>query len=99
MPRPPAGHCKSLAPIYEKVGAHFLGRDDVIVAKMDATANDVTDPRFEVKGFPSLYLQTPAGEVVPYSGERTESALIAFIEQHAGASMGALPAKDVKDEL
>jgi protein disulfide-isomerase A1 len=65
---------------------------------MDATANDVTDPRFEVKGFPSLYLQTASGEVLPYSGERTEDALVKFIEQHAAAAKDA-PAKDVKDEL
>ena len=95
---PWCGHCKSLAPIYEKVGAHFKARDDIIVAKMDATANDVMDPRFEVKGFPSLYLQTASGEVLPYSGERTEDALVKFIEQHAAAAKDA-PAKEVKDEL
>ncbi len=96
---PWCGHCKSLAPIYEKVGAHFLSRDDVIVAKMDATANDVMDSRFDVKGFPTLYLQTAAGEVLPYSGERTEEALIKFIEAHADSKDAAAAKGDKHDEL
>jgi len=97
---PWCGHCKTLAPIYEKLGAHFAGRDDVVIAKMDATANDVTDGRFDVKGFPTLYLQTAAGEVLPYSGERSEEALVKFVEEHAGAPKeGVAAAKEAKDEL
>jgi protein disulfide-isomerase A1 len=70
---------------------------------MDATANDVTDPRFAVKGFPTLYLQTAAGEVVPYSGDRSESDIVKFVSDHldgaqAVAPEGA-PAPEVKDEL
>ena len=32
------------------------------VAKMDATANDVPDARFAVKGFPSLYFYKAAAD-------------------------------------
>ena len=103
---PWCGHCKSLAPIFEKVGAHFAARNDVIIAKMDATANDVPDERFEVKGFPTLYLQTPDNAVLPYQGDRTEAALVAFIEKYAvagGAAPAAAgkkdPAAELKDEL
>ena len=82
--------------MYEKLGVAFAGRDDVIIAKMDATANDVPDTRFPVKGFPTLFLQTGEGEVVPYSGDRTLEALTAFVEKHAGAKAAAA---EVKDEL
>lgn len=101
---PWCGHCKQLAPKYEEVGKHFAGREDVVIAAMDATANDVVDSRFNVKGFPTLYLKTAAGEVVPYSGDRSESDLIHFVESHAkGGDADAVapePAPEpAKDEL
>lgn len=39
------GHCKTLAPAYEKVGKAFKDDPTVIVAKMDATANDIPDTK------------------------------------------------------
>eukprot|EP00884_Botryococcus_braunii_P003077 jgi/Botrbrau1/12770/Bobra.0238s0009.1 len=80
---PWCGHCKSLAPIYEKVGEAFEDDDTVIVAKMDATANDVPDKRFEVRGFPTLVFVKADGTLVPYSGERTEDALVDFIKENS----------------
>ncbi|RKP22750.1 thioredoxin-like domain-containing protein, partial [Syncephalis pseudoplumigaleata] len=39
---PWCGHCKKLAPIYEKVAAKYSGLGDkIVIAKMDATANDI----------------------------------------------------------
>jgi thiol-disulfide isomerase/thioredoxin len=37
---PWCGHCKKLAPDYEKVAEMFKDVDSVVVAKMDATANE-----------------------------------------------------------
>ena len=39
----------------EKVGHKFASNDAVVIAKMDATANDVLDKRFIVKAYPTLY--------------------------------------------
>lgn len=101
---PPAqwcGHCKSLAPIYEKVGKHFQGRDNVVIAKMDATANDVVDSRFSVKGFPTIYLLTATGEVMPFKGERTEADIIRFVEEFAAEAddEAVAPEPEGHDEL
>jgi protein disulfide isomerase family A protein 3 len=38
---PWCGHCKSLAPKYEVLGGKYEGSPDVVIAKIDATANDV----------------------------------------------------------
>ena len=45
---PWCGHCKALAPKFEEL-AKKLVDEDVVIAKMDATANDVP-PGFEVRG-------------------------------------------------
>merc|ERR1712154_280905 len=50
---PWCGHCKRLAPEYEKVGEAFSDVDSVIVAKADATENDFPE---DIKGFPTLML-------------------------------------------
>lgn len=47
---PWCGHCKSLAPVYEEVAQKLKDEDSVVLAKMDATANDVP-PQFDVKGY------------------------------------------------
>eukprot|EP01023_Acetabularia_acetabulum_P033025 TRINITY_DN3088_c0_g1_i5.p2 TRINITY_DN3088_c0_g1~~TRINITY_DN3088_c0_g1_i5.p2 ORF type:complete len:493 (-),score=120.10 TRINITY_DN3088_c0_g1_i5:304-1782(-) len=80
---PWCGHCKQLAPIYEKVGENFKENKSVTIAKMDATANDIPDSRFNVKGFPTLYFVTGSNEVIQYSGDRSEADIIKFVEKNA----------------
>lgn len=100
---PWCGHCKSLAPIYEKLGEQLKGVESVVVAKMDATANDV-DPKYGVRGFPTLKLfKSGENEVVDYNGDRTLEDLAKFIHENAGTKFDLPAVKDDessgKDEL
>lgn len=81
---PWCGHCKALAPKYEELGSLYAKsefKDKVVIAKVDATANDVPD---EIQGFPTIKLY-PAGakdKPVTYSGARTVEDLIKFIAEN-----------------
>jgi protein disulfide-isomerase A1 len=75
----------SLAPKYEELAALYFNNADyaskVIIAKVDATANDVPD---EIQGFPTIKL-FPAGakdKPVDYSGSRTVEDLANFIKEN-----------------
>ena len=51
---PWCGHCKQLAPIWDELGEHFSSDEDVVIAKMDSTKNEVDG--IQVTGFPTLKL-------------------------------------------
>lgn len=58
------GHCKRLAPEYEKLGAAYEGSNDVVIAKVDADADRTLGGRFGVRGFPTLKF-FPKGSTEP----------------------------------
>ncbi|KAB5580648.1 protein disulfide-isomerase precursor [Coniochaeta sp. 2T2.1] len=81
---PWCGHCKALAPKYEDLASLYAKsefKDKVIIAKVDATANDVPD---EIQGFPTikLYAAGAKDEPVTYQGSRTVEDLIKFIAEN-----------------
>jgi protein disulfide-isomerase A6 len=82
---PWCGHCKQLAPTYEEVGAIFEGEDDVLIAKVDATANTELAKRYNVKGYPTLmYFAPGADEPEDYSHGRDKASFVEFVNEHAG---------------
>ncbi|VDP41844.1 unnamed protein product [Soboliphyme baturini] len=73
-------HCKQLEPIWVELAEHAKHFDsDLVVAKMDATVNELED--LKITQFPTIkFFPKDSGEVVDYSGERTLEALKKFIE-------------------
>eukprot|EP00730_Choanoeca_flexa_P002236 TRINITY_DN10966_c0_g1_i2.p1 TRINITY_DN10966_c0_g1~~TRINITY_DN10966_c0_g1_i2.p1 ORF type:complete len:464 (+),score=190.02 TRINITY_DN10966_c0_g1_i2:26-1417(+) len=78
---PWCGHCKKLEPIYNKLGKHYAENDDIVIAKMDGTGNEVDG--LNVRGFPTIkfYPKGPkdnSGE--DYKGGRELDDFIKFLD-------------------
>ncbi|KAG2526558.1 hypothetical protein BBO99_00002956 [Phytophthora kernoviae] len=72
---PWCGHCKKLAPIYEKVANDLKG--EVNVAKVDVTDNAELGKRFGIRGFPTV-LHFSHGKSYKFAGKRTLEDLSVF---------------------
>lgn len=89
---PWCGHCKSLAPVYEELGQHYADNENIVIAKIDGTANDFD---IEYRGFPTLkFFPGNGGEMQDYEGGRTLDDLKAFIDKNAVNAKGGDAGKD-----
>ncbi|XP_066515586.1 protein disulfide-isomerase A2 [Hoplias malabaricus] len=90
---PWCGHCKELAPVWEKLAEKYKNHENIIIANMDATANEVEE--VSVQGFPTLKF-FPAGterKVVDYNGKRDLETFSKFLDNG-----GVLPEEEEEDE-
>ncbi|XP_063049904.1 protein disulfide-isomerase [Engraulis encrasicolus] len=70
---------RALFPLWEELARRYRNHDNVVIARIDVTANDVNLLMMErhptIKLFPALYAQ----RVIPYDGERNADALVEFM--------------------
>ena len=73
------------APIWDELGAHFKDNSNIVIAKMDSTANEIDVPGLAVKGFPTLYFFKGSDKANPikYEEARELDALVSFVEKNA----------------
>ncbi|KAI5658597.1 hypothetical protein M9H77_27390 [Catharanthus roseus] len=87
---PWCGHCKSLAPTYEKVATAFKLEDGVVIANLDADKYKDLAEKYGISGFPTLKFfpkGNKAGE--DYEGGRDLEDFVSFINEKSGTSRDA----------
>ena len=80
------GHCKKLAPVYERVARHFHvddTRSGIKVGKVDGTQDDSLLARYAVDGYPTVLLIRDGEKVAVFKGARTFDALRDFASENS----------------
>ena len=72
-------HCRSFAPVWEKLKEKYESKTDFI--KYDADKNRNELKKFNVDAFPTVIMQT-GGQAIEYVGPRDEESLNTFIKQY-----------------
>jgi protein disulfide-isomerase A6 len=84
---PWCGHCKSLAPEYEKLANIYASDADIVIAKVDADKHKDLGSRFGVSGFPTLKWFGKANKESPedYNSGRDVNSFVDFIREKTGS--------------
>ena len=81
---PWCGHCKALAPTWDELAESVKDIDDLVIAKFDATANEVAG--LDIRGYPTLKYY-PKGDKsgLDYSGDRDLADFQKFLSENSSA--------------
>src|SRR3954471_21020507 len=93
------GHCKALEPKWKELGEKLSSQDDIVVAKLDATANDYPNPPYAVSGYPTIYFKPAGKEAMKYEGGREMNELYKYVKKNASKFVGGKKKSTAKDEL
>ncbi|WVY97264.1 hypothetical protein V8G54_029415 [Vigna mungo] len=85
---PWCGHCKKLAPEYEKLGSSFKKAKSVLIGKVDCDEHKSLCSKYGVSGYPTLQW-FPKGSLEPkkYEGPRTAESLAEFVNTEGGTNV------------
>lgn len=85
---PWCGHCKALAPVWDELAKEMEGIEDLVIAKFDATENEVAG--LDIKGYPTLKFYPKDNKAgVDYNGERAAADFSAWLKENSSAVKAA----------
>jgi len=97
---PWCGHCKKLAPTWDELGATFKNNDNIVIAKMDSTANEIDVDGVNVQGFPTIYyFPGNTKKPVKYEGGRELEDIVDYLNENASKKVAAAAADSAHSEL
>lgn len=95
---PWCGHCQQLAPIYEALGEKYKDREDIVIAKIDATANEFED--IKIINYPTITLfKKDTNEAVNYNGVRTLEGFSKFLDTDGAYEEASKEEEDEDDDV
>ncbi|NXE77937.1 PDIA2 isomerase, partial [Cochlearius cochlearius] len=77
---PWCSHCQAMAAAWEELGERYKDHEDIVIAKLDATANELEN--LTINGFPTLHY-FPAGpgrKMIEYKSARDVETFSKFLE-------------------
>nr|XP_009934606.1 PREDICTED: protein disulfide-isomerase A2 [Opisthocomus hoazin] len=77
---PWCSHCQAMAAAWEELGERYKDHEDIVIAKLDSTANELEN--ITVNGFPTLnyFPAGPGRKMVEYKGARDVETFSKFLE-------------------
>ncbi|EPS69921.1 hypothetical protein M569_04842 [Genlisea aurea] len=82
---PWCGHCRALAPEYA-AAAEDLKDEDVVLAKVDAAEEADLSQKYDVQGFPTIYLFVDGVHKL-YTGLRTKDSIVSWLKKKIGPGL------------
>jgi len=87
---PWCGHCKHLAPVWEKLANAYSNEPNVVVANIDADKYQSIGGRYGVTGFPTIkFFPKQNKEAQAYEGGRELADFVTFLNEKAGTDRSA----------
>nr|GMD74488.1 protein disulfide-isomerase-like [Ipomoea batatas] len=92
------GHCKRLAPEYEKAASLLSSHDPPItLAKIDFSdkVNSEIATKFKIQGYPTIKILRSGGNAIQeYKGPREADGLVAYLKKQAGPSSAEIKSRE-----
>jgi thioredoxin len=74
------GPCKVIAPVLEEIASEYDGK--MRICKLDIDANEVTPPKYGIRGIPTLMLFKNGAVEATKVGALSKSQLTAFLDSN-----------------
>ncbi|KAF2549176.1 hypothetical protein F2Q70_00020298 [Brassica cretica] len=100
---PWCGHCKQLAPEYEKAASELSSHvPPVVLAKIDASeeTNKEFATKYSVQGFPTIKILRNGGKAVQeYNGPREADGIVTYLKKQSGPASFEIKSADAAAEV
>ena len=94
---PWCGHCKKFKPELEKAAA-ILRKENLIVAKVDATVEKSLAQKYGVRGYPTVKF-FKKGAVIEYTGGRKEADVLNWMRKKSGPAFQEIKTVEELEKL